>query len=66
MSVDSSNRSNNEIIVVLCVGCYDVKMEARRLISNAPRNRVVFVLIFTYIIIEQFVIKLYDERIINK
>jgi len=52
MLFDSSDRYNG-IIVVLCIGCYDVKMEAQRLILNAPQNRVVFVFISTYIIIGQ-------------
>jgi len=52
MLFDSSDR-NNGIIVILCVGCYDVKMEAQRLILNALQNRVIFILISTYIIIGQ-------------
>jgi len=61
MLFDSSDR-NNGIIVVLCVGCYDVKMEARKLILNAPHNRVVFVLISTYIIIGQHNLLNYTTR----
>jgi len=66
MLFDSSD--NNGIIVVLCVGCCDVKMEAQRLILNAPQNPALY-LYFFYIHnhwTTQFIIKLYDERIINK